>query len=219
MYPAFAKLPEEKQELIMNICIEEFAKNGYTNTSTDTITARAGISKGILFHYFKSKKNLYLAVVQHAMDILVEKTFAEVAAIEAADFFERIKEMVLAKQRVTLKYFHETSLVQRVISHPPKALEAEVEKLIADYQKKFTTPVMLKSIYRAELLDAAPLREGLSVEQVFNHVAFVLNALSNKYLQLHKAQARPSAAMEKELLQEIDSFIDMLKYGVYRQSE
>ncbi|SDW70238.1 TetR/AcrR family transcriptional regulator [Paenibacillus sp. CF384] len=217
MYPAFAKLPEEKQELIMTICIEEFAKNGYTNTSTDTITARAGISKGILFHYFKSKKNLYLAVVQHAMDLLVEKSISAVEAIGATDFFEHIKEIVLAKQRVTLHYLHETELVQRVISHPPKAVEAEIEKLIQAYQKTFTTPAMLRSIYKAELLDAAPLRDGLDADAVFNHVTFVLNALSNKYLLLHKSHTLAPVTIEQKLMQEIDTFIDMIKYGVYKQ--
>ncbi|WP_308637822.1 TetR/AcrR family transcriptional regulator [Paenibacillus silvisoli] len=219
MYPAFAKLPEERQELIMTICIEEFAKYGYTNTSTDIITARAGISKGILFHYFKSKKNLYLAVVKHAMDVLVEKTVAETAKIGASDFFEHIKEIVLAKQRITMNYFNETELVQRVIAHPPKGVQAEVEKLIADYQKTFSTPAMLKSIYRSELLESAPLRDGLNVEQVFSHVTFVLNALSNKYLQLHKAQAHPPTVIEEKLINEIETFIDMIKFGVYRQPE
>lgn len=47
---AFYKLPEEKRNLIINISIEEFANNGYDNTSTDIITSRADISKGILFH-------------------------------------------------------------------------------------------------------------------------------------------------------------------------
>lgn len=61
---AFKKLSEEKQELILKVCIEEFAKNGYDHTSTDVLTSKAGISKGILFHYFKSKKNLYLYIVK-----------------------------------------------------------------------------------------------------------------------------------------------------------
>lgn len=216
MYPAFAKLPDEKQELILTICIEEFAKNGYTNTSTDTITARAGISKGILFHYFKSKKNLYLAVVRHAMEVLIEKTLLAVDAIETTDFFVRIKEMVLAKQRVTLQHFHETEIVTRVISHPPKAAREEVEKLIADYQTKFTTPFMLESIYRGDLLKSVPLRDGLTPEKVFNLVTLTLNALSMKYLQLHRRQSHPYIGAEEKLMQEIDDYLDMIKYGVYR---
>lgn len=216
MYPAFAKLPEEKQELIMTICIEEFARNGYNNTSTDTITARAGISKGILFHYFKSKKNLYLAVVHHTMDVLIEKTLQAVDAIETTDFFDRIKEMVLVKQRVTLQYHHETEIVTRVIGHPPKAVEEEVAKLIADYQSRFTTPKMLEMIYKGDLLKSVPLREGVTPEQVFNLVTLTLNALSMKYLQLHKGQPHPYIGAEEKLMKEIDDYLDMIKFGVYR---
>ncbi|REE90578.1 TetR family transcriptional regulator [Paenibacillus taihuensis] len=216
MYPAFAKLPEEKQELIMTICIEEFASNGYTNTSTDTITARAGISKGILFHYFKSKKNLYLAVVHHAMEVLIEKSLQAVDAIETTDFFDRIKEIVLAKQRVTLQYHQETEITQRVISHPPKAVEAEIEKLIADFQSRFTTPKMLEMIYKGDLLKTVPLREGITPEKVFSLVTLTLNALSMKYLQLHKGQPHPFIGAEEKLMKEIDDYLDMIKYGVYR---
>lgn len=56
MYEAFEKQPQAKKDLILKVAIEEFVKNGYEKASTDIITSRAGISKGILFHYFKSKK-------------------------------------------------------------------------------------------------------------------------------------------------------------------
>ncbi|ANB57099.1 bacterial regulatory s, tetR family protein [Anoxybacillus sp. B7M1] len=52
MYSAFEKQPQEKRALIIKVAIEEFVKNGYEKASTDVITRRAGISKGLLFHYF-----------------------------------------------------------------------------------------------------------------------------------------------------------------------
>ena len=48
---------EEKKQKIYQAALEEFVEHGYQNASTNRITQRAGISKGLLFHYFKNKKN------------------------------------------------------------------------------------------------------------------------------------------------------------------
>lgn len=75
MYETFEKLPESKKKQIIQVCIEEFAKNGYANTSTNTIVKRLGISKGLLFLYFTSKKHLYLYLVEYLTDIIVDEFF------------------------------------------------------------------------------------------------------------------------------------------------
>ena len=63
----FEKLPEEKKELIVSTGIREFASRSYREASTDEITRASGISKGILFHYFGSKKNFYLFCLETAL--------------------------------------------------------------------------------------------------------------------------------------------------------
>ncbi|NBD25568.1 TetR/AcrR family transcriptional regulator [Paenibacillus glycinis] len=217
MYPAFAKLPEEKQALILTVCIEEFAKHGYDNASTDIMTARAGISKGILFHYFKSKKNLFLASVKHATQLLVERTMEEVNAISETEFFDRLKAIMLAKQRVNLRFLPESEMVQRAIVHPPKALKAELDAHFADYRSAYTEPSMLNGIFKTDLLASGPLREGVTPEKVFNMVMMVLNQYSAKYLQLSRSGDYTNEALQAMLIAESDAFIDMVKYGVYRR--
>ena len=54
---------EDKQLDILRVATEEFATNGFYKTKTDTIAEKAGVSKGLIFHYFKSKKNLYSEAV------------------------------------------------------------------------------------------------------------------------------------------------------------
>ena len=53
-------LSEEKQQRILNAALKEFAQKGYKNASTNQIVKEADISKGLLFHYFKNKKQLFL---------------------------------------------------------------------------------------------------------------------------------------------------------------
>jgi len=46
----------EKRDRILNAAIEEFASFPFEKASTNHIVAKAGISKGLLFHYFGSKQ-------------------------------------------------------------------------------------------------------------------------------------------------------------------
>ena len=53
MFSKFLNLKPEKQEKILEVAIREFADKGFEKSSTNEIVKGAGISKGILFHYFQ----------------------------------------------------------------------------------------------------------------------------------------------------------------------
>ena len=53
-------LPEEKQQAIINAGFRVFSKNTYKKSPVSEIAAEAGISKSLLFYYFRNKKELYL---------------------------------------------------------------------------------------------------------------------------------------------------------------
>lgn len=60
----------KKQELF-NACFAEFAQYGYDKANTNRICEAAGVSKGLLFHYFGSKKSLYILCVEQCIaDVL-----------------------------------------------------------------------------------------------------------------------------------------------------
>jgi len=44
----------------------EFAINGFATARTESIAARANVAKGLIFHYFKNKDELYEAVLMRA---------------------------------------------------------------------------------------------------------------------------------------------------------
>src|ERR1700729_3811528 len=52
---------EARRASILNAAIVEFARSGYTGTSTEAIAARAGISQPYLFRLFGTKKDLFVA--------------------------------------------------------------------------------------------------------------------------------------------------------------
>lgn len=54
---------EETRTKIMESAIKLFSNSGYNKASVDDICAEAGISKGAFYHHFKSKQELFLALL------------------------------------------------------------------------------------------------------------------------------------------------------------
>ena len=52
----------ESREKIIRAAFKEFGEHGYEGASTNQICLAAGISKGLLYHYFGSKEKLFLSV-------------------------------------------------------------------------------------------------------------------------------------------------------------
>ena len=59
------KTKEERQYQILEAAMEVFVENGYANTRMDDIVSQSGLSKGALYHHYPSKKDLFIALIDH----------------------------------------------------------------------------------------------------------------------------------------------------------
>lgn len=62
----FLNLSEKRKNEILDAAYEEFALNSYSAASLSGIIKRLGLAKGSFYRYFRSKKELYLYLIQHA---------------------------------------------------------------------------------------------------------------------------------------------------------
>ncbi|MFI1159917.1 TetR/AcrR family transcriptional regulator [Streptomyces sioyaensis] len=60
--------PDQRREQLVGIGLEMLADRSLDELSTDEVARRAGISRGLLFHYFDSKRDFYRAVVRAECD-------------------------------------------------------------------------------------------------------------------------------------------------------
>ena len=58
---------QPSREKLLDYTFEEVYIHGYAATSVDTILKKAGIPKGSMYHHFKSKKELVLAMVEERL--------------------------------------------------------------------------------------------------------------------------------------------------------
>lgn len=62
------QIRDERKEQIMRAAIKVFSKRGIFGTKMSMIAGEAGVSHGLLYHYFKSKDELFITLVQWSMD-------------------------------------------------------------------------------------------------------------------------------------------------------
>lgn len=55
---------EERRKQLLSVALDEFITKGFYGTSTRSICRKAGISSGLLFHYFPNKESIYLELVK-----------------------------------------------------------------------------------------------------------------------------------------------------------
>ena len=68
----FEEMREEKKTLIMNTALEHFSNVGYHATTITHIARHAGISKGLMYNYFKSKEDLLAAIMNRSVTEIYE---------------------------------------------------------------------------------------------------------------------------------------------------
>jgi AcrR family transcriptional regulator len=59
---------DARREQLVALGGEIFSERPFDEVSIDDIAAAAGVSKGLLYHYFPSKREFYVAVVRHSAE-------------------------------------------------------------------------------------------------------------------------------------------------------
>jgi AcrR family transcriptional regulator len=65
---------DARREQLVELGIDMFSARPFDEISIDAIAASAGISKGLLYHYFPSKRDFYVAVIRHSADEMMVVT-------------------------------------------------------------------------------------------------------------------------------------------------
>jgi AcrR family transcriptional regulator len=62
--PRFQRRKDDRPAEITEAALAAFAENGYAATRVEEVAKRAGVSKGLLYLYFKTKEELFKAVIR-----------------------------------------------------------------------------------------------------------------------------------------------------------
>ena len=140
MNEKFYCLPEEKQQRIINAGFQVFSDTSYRRAPVSDVAKAAGISKALLFHYFKNKKEFYLFLWGKAVEtgtrILNEKEL-----LSQQDFFAKFEIGMKRKLRIIRDYPHLAGFILRAVQEP----EEEIHMAIQDKMKKLGMITVFRS--------------------------------------------------------------------------
>lgn len=89
---------EKRRNEILNAALDLFISRGYAATKISDIAGRVGMSVGLLFHYFKSKENLYEELIK--LGIGGPMGMMKLAdGMEPLAFFENVAKQILGYVR------------------------------------------------------------------------------------------------------------------------
>lgn len=103
MNDKFFTLPQAKQQCIINAGYRVFAHHPYRKAPTAEIAAEACISKSLLFHYFRNKKDFYFFLWKKVEDISLEY-MKNCHCYEAEDLFDAMYRGMHAKLKIMEVY-------------------------------------------------------------------------------------------------------------------
>lgn len=178
MNEKFYNLPEERQHQIINGALKIFSESSYAQTSTLAIAQEAGISKGLLFHYFKNKKELYLFLYEYCITNLLQE-MEENKNHEEHDFFEIILQSQNLKCKMMKKYRYIYAYILRVYLE----VDEEITSEIATFSKPFVEENFRNFFER---IDAKKFREGVDIPLLFKSLQWCADGFMREALNQNK---------------------------------
>lgn len=201
----FHKLETEKQERIINAAINEFAQKGFKNASTNEIVKEAGISKGLLFHYFANKKQLYLFLHDYLMEIMKEEYFHK-PWVEERDFLEKMRMASLTK----LELFRKYPMIFKFFLTAYAETDTEVKYEVADRMQKLLSDNLPK-IY--DNVDLSNIRDGIDKQKAIQLITWALEGYANSKIPEFKTMDEKEFS---DMVTELTAYLEILKQSFFK---
>ncbi|MFA6983990.1 MAG: TetR/AcrR family transcriptional regulator [Sedimentibacter sp.] len=199
----FYTLEPEKQRRIINAALKEFAKNNYENASTNEIVKEADISKGSLFNYFESKKELYFYLIDYVAEI-IENMYGEID-LNVTDFFERIRDVGAIKFKIMKKIPQAFDFLKTVEKEESAEVKSEINK-----RSKSVIEHGFARIY--ENIDFSKFRDDIDIKKTINIINWTMLSFSEQ----QRNRLRSFKDIEVEILKEWDDYFDIMKRCFYK---
>ena len=200
MNEKFFDLKKEKQDRMINAALKVFSMGGYKHASTDDIVKEAGISKGLLFHYFGSKLGLYSFLFDYSVRFMKLELTGGVPSTER-DYFEIRKQMEYAKMQVLKNYPYMQQFLDRC------RFEDVSEALLATERQKSVLSD-IQAVLKNQS-DRSRFRNEVDYEKLDLMLTYTLDGLMD--MHFHDASFHPDM-----LYEETCAYLDMMKKLSYR---
>jgi AcrR family transcriptional regulator len=201
----FEQLADSKQKSIIDASVYEFADKGFKNASVNKIVEKAGISKGSLFNYFKSKNLLF----DHIYQIALREVKSYLAKVrdesENDDFFTRFSKIINSGVAFINKHPRLARIYFRLLNSDDSPHGKAIIQKLHSEAIRYLTDFVKTGIERKEL------RSELNPSTV----AFLMESTLNRILQVHYLEIFDAKSdLSNTNNNWIDEIVSILKLGL-----
>jgi len=201
--PRFKRRKEARPAEIAEAALEAFAETGYAATTVEDVAKRAGVSKGLLYLYFKTKEELFKAVIRNFISPRVDKLIDTIESSELSaeeflrgPFLDFAKSLPKSPVRILLRLmiaegpkhpdlikWYWDSVVSRGLSALRTLVERGVKQgeflptAVSEFPHLFITPVVFSALWSQLFERHSKLDTDRLIE---THLDFVLMAIKKE---------------------------------------
>lgn len=200
---------EEKNALarqrILDAAVGEFSRKGYDGASLTAFCTEHGISKGIVYHHFRDKNELYLLCVRRCFtDLTAYLTEAMADAQGTAE--ERMQVFFQYWLRFFAEHPQQMGIFSNAVFRTPPALAIEIDECRRGYDELYTDTMMA-------MLAGRQLRENLPPEELVKECSIYMDFYNTRFMLNRPADEQENMEQqEKRCRQQIN----VLFYGILR---
>ncbi|MGI5888648.1 MAG: TetR/AcrR family transcriptional regulator [Oscillospiraceae bacterium] len=197
-----ARLTKEK---ILNAAMNEFSSRGYEGGTIGDI-CRTGINKGLIYHYFSGKDDLYLTCMKISADAFVSYLEKERPAFTDQDAEKMISRYMSTRVRFFEDYPEESRIFFEGLMAPPEELKEEISAIL----KPFTD---LSREINQEAFSHIRLKKDITPEMASQ--AFTLTqAMFNSYFGSPAMQGKSIDSRIELHEKTIPELLSIILYGI-----
>lgn len=210
MYSKFLNLDEEKKEKIINVALDKFSYSMYKNVSTDEIASASGISKGALFHYFKSKKQLYMFLYDYSVE-LFKREFYNKIDFKEKDIFNKLINVTYIKIELVKKH---PNLFNFIFNAVYMENEPDLKKEISNKNYNFTIENYCNFLND---IDKSKFRGDINPDKAIELIMLTMEGYANK--EATKLKIKSSNNIEEvydKWVRDVNEYIEIMKKIYYK---
>lgn len=207
IFVKFFNLEPEKQERILNAALNEFAHKGFKNASTNEIVKEASIGKGMLFHYFNNKKDLFIFLYDYCIDINMNEFYKRIN-LDEKDFFVRLRQIQLIKMELLNKYPDIFKFLQVAYIEKSSDIKDDLDNSNKKYLESASNKVF-------EGIDMSKFKDGIDIKKVINIITWTLQGFADGLLNKAKLTSSNQINYEKAF-SETEDYLEIFKNCFYK---
>lgn len=207
MHLKIVNLEDKRRDAILNAALKEFATKGFDEASTNAIAKESGISKGLMFHYVNSKKDLFLFLYDYCTE-MVDKEYFKLMNFNERDIFERLRQSYLLQLELLQK--HPWIFEFNKISADTKSDEINKEM---EERKKGKQSLCYETMF--DSIDESKFREGLDVERCKQLIFWANIGFTNQLLEDIRSSEKNELDYDK-IIAQLDGYLNELRKIFYK---